>query len=905
VTNTRTWRTKLLLPVLSLLLIVPLLSACGSSTSSAPSKSYSTIAVTATAETEIYNNGNLSGVENNPTYDTTFDITDSYEVTSITDYHWNNGQGASGGTIRLEDSDGNEIGTWPVTVRNGVYWDVHPNTVIDPGEYTVVDSDPSTWAQNLESDNSGITDVKGLAITYVVSKNTTKPATGNTTKTTQSAGTKNTQPAMDVTADKDSATVGQSGGELDLKNGAKLVVPAGALTAGANLQLNQVSNPVDFGADTTAYDITGLNTATSAVTLTFPVTKGLTSNTVSVCTYNTTSQQESTIPYTYNATAGTVVVTIDPNKISFESTKPKISLPVAVSLLGPLYKLIHPNYSITERLRILFTPETAYTAAAGQNVIPTPFYEQSGGSCWATDTLMLLRTYDTGNMIQRNLGEPLYACNEAGVSIKDFGLDAYGFETALASYISGQTGAAVTWRGYYNMDNLRYEILRELDNSHPMIIHLPGIGHYALVIGYRDSGNTLIIQDSNAVAPSAAQPNLAGMYSVRTFDWIRSMEGGINNLGGADGSLVPVPLQILWVDKAANFPGTLQTIDMPGADETYGCSYGYVDFYAINPKVKVNNKVTAGYLQFDPSQVSGCNWFNMTHTPINTIPNTATNLELKMPVFNAARAAATVTEKTIIRSNTTQLDVETQEVSLPAAQDNTTVRVEVNQDITLDKFVNPALADASGVEPLSIDVTLNQGNTVVDHFEVDANLSIIPNISSLTTATIVPGSELGIYGNNFGDTQLSKSKVTITGKQVDIVEWMPDEIIVNVPANLDTIQPGVTYTGPESVVVYTGDKFQYQSTAFTVAAPTSTAKYYKLQCTIDPVQAASAGAYVELTGSGQAGKNVAVDISIPSGFSFIGFTGGEDLNLTTTDSQTFIMPAHDVILVAHFKALPP
>jgi len=29
-----------------------------------------------------------------------------------------------------------------------------------------------------------------------------------------------------------------------------------------------------------------------------------------------------------------------------------------------------------------------------------------------------------------------------------------------------------------------------------------------------------------------------------------------------------------------------------------------------------------------------------------------------MPVFNAARVGATVTEKTLIRSNTTQLDVE-------------------------------------------------------------------------------------------------------------------------------------------------------------------------------------------------------------------------------------------------------
>jgi hypothetical protein len=722
---------------------------------------------------------------------------------------------------------------------------------------------------------------------------------------------------MDVTADKASATVGQSGGELDLKNGAKLVIPAGALSASATLQLNQVSNPVDFGADTTAYDITGLNTATSAVTLNFPVAKGLAANLVSVCTYNTTSQDESAVPYTYNATAGTVAVTIDPNKISFESIKPKTSLPVVASLLGPLYKLIHPDYSIFERLRILSTPEIPYTAASGNYVMATPFYEQSGGSCWATDTLMLLRTYDTGDMIQRNFGEPLYACNEAGTSIKDFGLDAYGFETALANYISGQTGATVTWRGYYNMDNLRYEILRQLDASHPMIIHLPGIGHYDLVIGYRDQGNTLIIQDSNGVAPSAAQPNLAGMYSVRTFDWIRSMEGGINNLGGADGSLIPVPLQILWVEKEANFPGTLQSIDIPGADETFGCSYGFIDFYANNPKDKVVNKITRGYLQFDPSQVTGYNWFNMAHTSINTIPNTATNLEFKMPVFNAARSDAAVTEKTLIRSNTTQLDVETQDLSLPAAQDNTTARVIVNQDITLDKIVNPALADANGIEPLSIDVTLNQEGNIVDHFEMDANLSIIPNITGFTPGAITAGNTLGIYGDNFGDKKLAKSRVTINGVNAQITDWMPDEVEVKLPAGAATGQP---------VIVYTGDKYEYKSNAMNLTA----AATYKITCTFDPslndafqecfgdIEVTSplvAGQKGEITIIRQEGSVYYDAKNKPWVLSFNGLTGGEDISFTDVKpsispvyvslcDKTFIMPAHDVSLVAHFTLVP-
>ncbi|MGP8080538.1 MAG: InlB B-repeat-containing protein [Dehalococcoidales bacterium] len=892
---------KLALLALSLMLIMPMLSACN--VLKLNGSSGGTTAITATAETEIYNNGNIAGVINNPTGGpTTFTITGSYDITLITDYHWNNGQGASAGTIGLTDTNGNVIGTWPVTVRSGVYWDAEPNTIIGPGTYTVVDSDPSTWAQNSQSSNQGITDIKGKSVTYVASANTTNSSTNNTT---QSTGTKNTQPPMDVTADKASATVGQNGGELDLKNGAKLVVPAGALNANAALQINQLSNPVDFGADTTAYDITGLNQATSAVTLTFPVTKGLTSDEVNVCTYDMTSQQIGAIPYKYDAAGNTVTVTIDPNTISSDSIKPHTVLPIVASVLEPLFKLFKPNYSILERLEILFTPEQPYTAQSPQHIIATPYYEQSGGSCWAADTMMLIRSYDTAPAIQRNLGDALYACNDAGVSLADFGLDAYGFETNLASYISGQTGATVTWRGYYNIDSLQAEILKQLDLNHPLIIHLPGIGHYDLITGYKSDGAVLIIQDSNGLEPNSAdQPNLGGMNFVRTFDWIRSLDTGVGN------NLL-VPLQILWVDKAVTTNCTLQTIECPGAGDagTYSCPYGNIDFYAINPKVTSNNKLVYGFLQFDPSQVDGYSWYGTKKTPISTIPSNVTNFELSMPVFNSATSEVTVTEKTLIRSETTQLDVETQSVSLPEAEDNTTSPVQVNQTIPMDKIVNPALADANGNEPVSIDVTLNQGGTVLDHFELEVNVSVLPNITSVSPAPIVPGSALAIYGSNFGAKQLSNSKVLITGKTVDIVSWTSSEIDVDVPADLDTIQ-GVTVLGPESVIVYTGDKYQYHSTAFVVAPATTAAKAYSISCTVnclngDSQLAQAAGCEVYVTGSGRAGSTSTLSVSVPSGYDFSGFTGEDDLNLTTAVKQTFVMPAHNVSLVANFTALPP
>jgi len=110
-----------LILILVVILAVPALSACSSTTGSGA-------ATTATVETEIYSNNNIAGVLNSPTGGpTTFTVSNNYRVTLLTDYHWNNGQGAPAGTIALKDSSGKIIGTWPVTVNSGVYWDVKPN----------------------------------------------------------------------------------------------------------------------------------------------------------------------------------------------------------------------------------------------------------------------------------------------------------------------------------------------------------------------------------------------------------------------------------------------------------------------------------------------------------------------------------------------------------------------------------------------------------------------------------------------------------------------------------------------------------------------------------------------------------------------------------------------------------
>ena len=125
----------------------------------------------AAADDIIFSNDNVLAVSNAPTAATQFTIDRSYRVTSIRDYHWNNGQGTAGpGTIALRAADNTLIGTWTCMALDGqndtpnAYWLCTPYVDIPAGTYTIEDSDTATWSNNSESDNAGISIVRGAPI---------------------------------------------------------------------------------------------------------------------------------------------------------------------------------------------------------------------------------------------------------------------------------------------------------------------------------------------------------------------------------------------------------------------------------------------------------------------------------------------------------------------------------------------------------------------------------------------------------------------------------------------------------------------------------------------------------------------------------------------------------------------
>ena len=158
-----------IMPIVALVLVLTGAS-CGSRTSTSTDTLPPRPSTTETAsktEEKLFDNGNISGVQNGATKPTEFTFDKTRHVTKITDYHWNKATGSTPGTISLKDAKGKIYGPWQATGTDGqggvknAYWHVTPDIDLPAGTYTVIDSETSTWAQNSGSEGAGMTSVWG------------------------------------------------------------------------------------------------------------------------------------------------------------------------------------------------------------------------------------------------------------------------------------------------------------------------------------------------------------------------------------------------------------------------------------------------------------------------------------------------------------------------------------------------------------------------------------------------------------------------------------------------------------------------------------------------------------------------------------------------------------------------
>jgi hypothetical protein len=129
-----------------------------------------TIPVATGKPTVSFDNGNVGGVGNGPRQPTTFSLGEPRILAVIQNYHWNDARGKTPGNMGLRDAQGRVYGPWSATGSPGqggvpnAYWTSRPMIILPAGSYTVIDSDPASWAQNGQSGNRGFTRVETLPV---------------------------------------------------------------------------------------------------------------------------------------------------------------------------------------------------------------------------------------------------------------------------------------------------------------------------------------------------------------------------------------------------------------------------------------------------------------------------------------------------------------------------------------------------------------------------------------------------------------------------------------------------------------------------------------------------------------------------------------------------------------------
>jgi hypothetical protein len=114
---------------------------------------------------------NIAGVFNGATVPFEFVLTEPVYIVSAYTYHWNDARGRAPGTIGFVRRDGLRFGPYSARGSDGqggvpnAYWTVEPGTVLPPGTYELVDSDPSTWSQNSGTGGIGMGQVRGIVLT--------------------------------------------------------------------------------------------------------------------------------------------------------------------------------------------------------------------------------------------------------------------------------------------------------------------------------------------------------------------------------------------------------------------------------------------------------------------------------------------------------------------------------------------------------------------------------------------------------------------------------------------------------------------------------------------------------------------------------------------------------------------
>ena len=293
-----------------------------------------------------------------------------------------------------------------------------------------------------------------------------------------------------------------------------------------------------------------------------------------------------------------------------------------------------------------------------RRLIPMPFYEQPGGTCWATCANMLSRAYLDAS---KTLRQPriIDVVKSMGHQDLNSGVGLYDFKK-VSGILKNTTFYDFETSSFFSSKSMLSHIIKKIDKNIPVVLKFdyPNVGsHVILVVGYEIDVMDNKPENTRLCYHDPRNDGNKGMYLVATYEWLMSQKSYTEVFQTLSAVSEPVPES-----------KTLQTIGMPiFYDTQLAFANGHIGFYEENkftslPQVR---------LTYDKSTSLGYSWNHFKgNTLMTQIEDNASHIALSLPIYNASDV-----------NKNLQLSIK----AYSGKGENSTVVYETQKSITLEK----------------------------------------------------------------------------------------------------------------------------------------------------------------------------------------------------------------------------
>ncbi|MCF8363103.1 MAG: C39 family peptidase [Prolixibacteraceae bacterium] len=259
-----------------------------------------------------------------------------------------------------------------------------------------------------------------------------------------------------------------------------------------------------------------------------------------------------------------------------------------------------------------------------RRLIPMPFYEQPGGTCWATCANMLSRAYIDAS---KTLRQPriIDVVKSMGHQDLNSGVGLYDFKK-VSGILKNTTFYDFETSSFFSSKSMLSHIINKIDKNIPVVLKFdyPNVGsHVILVVGYEINVMDNKPENTRLCYHDPRNDGNKGMYLVATYEWLMSQKSYAEVFQTLSAVSEPVPES-----------KTLQTIGMPiFYDTQLAFANGHIGFYEESkftslPQVR---------LTYDKSTSLGYSWNHFKgNTLMTQIEDNASHIALSLPIYNAS-----------------------------------------------------------------------------------------------------------------------------------------------------------------------------------------------------------------------------------------------------------------------------